>query len=183
MFMTEHASSIDVEDSLESQSVYTTVMSSRVHSRRDFEFDDSTSLVSAIDDVLRDCSPDSPPWVVGEFRGHSSSAPWRDRLRRLARRAQVGGASDGDVPRRRDFEYARVLLEGVHISGAWRIGVMPDGEGGIEIHLVNSETRAHLSLVVSATEHSLTRVDQRGTTTVDLIDVADAVTRLDRELG
>ena len=110
---------------------------------------DLTSLTAEIDSLLIDVAQTSPKPKI--LRAGSSRMNARlSKLQSAARRVQTDRDGDFEQPTAVEFALARRVLESTPVPLSWRLGVMPAGDGGLELRFVDGDNgttyRSHLRL-------------------------------------
>lgn len=130
---------------------FTRVYPSDLSRNRSLQDRNVTNLIQVIDDVLRDSSAvrRAPVRI-----GRSETALWQAKLHRAARRIQAARGKGIALPSRKEFVRARALLQSIDIPPRWRLGIFPDGEGGLEMRFYDEQSRTHISLIIADEELS-----------------------------
>lgn len=118
-----------------------------------------TSLVVEIDDVLRGFDMGLGSHRLRQCQGLSSQPNWRVKLQRAARRVQAARDSGFAQPTWRQFAAAREVLDTLGHRQGWRLGVLPDGEGGLELRFIDDSRIAQVSVTLSDDEFAATFIE------------------------
>ena len=86
--------------------------------------------------------------------GTATQTLWLAKLQGAARRIQAARDDAIDLPGRDEFASARLVLEATGIPTGWSLGVLPDGEGGLEIRFHQAKARKHISVTLAEDEMS-----------------------------
>lgn len=112
-------------------------------------------VLSTIDDALQS-NDECTRQCTGHSVGRSMQPSWRRQLQRAIRRMQKARGEQYPLPGRREVQAARELLGRTGVPPAWRLAIMPDGEGGLEVRFLLPQSDRQLSVIVAEGELSLT---------------------------